>query len=75
MSEDSAGRTPNNRDLDPTGEVGTAMGTTPDCPSAEGSEDMSVTNSEVDSHESSELQGCPTRPQVLRRGIQYLQLG
>ena len=49
MSGDSAGRTPNNRDLDPTGEVGAAMGTTPDCPSAEGSEDMSVTNSEVES--------------------------
>ena len=49
MSGDSAGRTPNNRDLDPTGEVGAAMGTTPDCPSAEGSEDMPVTNSEVES--------------------------
>ena len=49
MSGDSADPTPNNRDLDPTGEVGAAMGTTPDCPSAEGSEDMSVTNSEVES--------------------------
>ena len=49
MSGDSAGRTPNNRDLDPTREVGAAMGATPDCPSAEGSEDMSVTNSEVES--------------------------
>ena len=49
MSGDSAGRTPNNRDLDPTGGVGAAMGTTPDCPSAEGSENMSVTNSEVES--------------------------
>ena len=49
MSGDSAVRTPNNRDLDPTGEVGAAMVTTLDCPSAEGSEDMSVTNSEVES--------------------------
>ena len=49
MSGDLAGRTPNNRDLDPTREVGAVMGTTPDCPSAEGSEDMSVTNSEVES--------------------------
>ena len=37
MSGDSAGRTPNNRDLDPTGEAGAAMGPTPDCPSDEGS--------------------------------------
>ena len=49
MSGDPAGRTPNNRDLDPAGEAGAAVGTTPDCPSAEGSEDMSVTNSEVES--------------------------
>ena len=49
MSGDSAGRTPTNQDLDPTGEAGAAMGTTSDCPSAEGSEDMSVTNSEVES--------------------------
>ena len=49
MSGDSAARTPNNRDLDPTGKVGAAMGTTPDCPSAKGSEDMSVTNSKVES--------------------------
>ena len=49
MSGDSAGRTPNNQDLDPTGEVGAAMGATPDCPSDESSEDMSVTNSEVES--------------------------
>ena len=49
MSGDSAGHTPNNRDLDPTGEVGAAMGTTPDCPSDGGSEDMSITNSEVES--------------------------
>jgi len=49
MSGDSAGHTPNNEDLDPIEEVGAAMGATPDCPSAEGSEDMSVTNSEVES--------------------------
>ena len=30
-------------------ETGADMGVTPDCPSAEGSEDMSVTNSEVES--------------------------
>ena len=49
MSGDSAGRTPNNRDLDPTEEVGATVGTMPDSSSAEGSEDMSVTNSEVGS--------------------------
>ena len=49
MSGDLAGRTPNNRDLDPTREVGAVMGTTPDCPSAEGSDNKSVTNSEVES--------------------------
>ena len=46
---DSVGGAPNNRDLDPIGETGAGAGTTPDCPSAEGSENMSVTNSEVES--------------------------
>ena len=49
MSEGPACRAPDNQDLDPTGEVGATMGTTPDCPSIEGLEDMSVTNSEVES--------------------------
>ena len=49
MSEGPAGRTPSARDLDPVGETGADMGTMSDCPSAEGSENMSVTNSEVES--------------------------
>ena len=40
---------PSARDLDPVGKAGANIGTVPDCPSAEGSEDMSVTNSEVES--------------------------
>ena len=49
MSGGPTRRTPNNRDLDPAGESRADMRTTPDCPSAEDSEDMSVTNSEVES--------------------------
>ena len=49
MSEGPAGRTPSARDLDLVGETGADMGTMSDCPSAEGSENMSVTNSEVES--------------------------
>ena len=44
-----AGHAPNNQDLDPVGETGADVGTTPDCPSAEGSDNMFVTNSEVES--------------------------
>ena len=49
MSGDPAGGAPNNQDLDPVGGTGAGAGTTPDCPSAEGSENMSITNSEVES--------------------------
>ena len=49
MSRDLASRTPNSRGADPAGETGADTGMTPDCPSAEGSEDMSVTNLEVES--------------------------
>ena len=49
MSGGPAGCAPDNRDLDHVRVTGAGMGTTPDCPSAEGSEDMSVTNSEVES--------------------------
>ena len=49
MSGDPASYTPNSRDLAPAEETGGNMGVTPDCPSAEGSENMSVTNSEVES--------------------------
>ena len=49
MSEGPARRAPDNQDLDPVGETGATVGTMPDCPSAEGSENMSVTNSEVES--------------------------
>ena len=41
--------TPNSQDPVSTGGTGADMGVTPDCPSAEGSENMSVTNSEVES--------------------------
>ena len=49
MSGDPASHTPNSRDSVPAEETGADMGVTSDCPSAEGSEDMSVTNSEVES--------------------------
>ena len=48
MSGDLAGRTPNTLDPVPAEETGVDRGPAPDCPSAEGSEDMSVTNSEVE---------------------------
>ena len=44
-----ASRTPNSRGADLAGETGADTGMTPDSPLAEGSEDMSVTNSEVES--------------------------
>ena len=49
MSGNSASRTRNSRGADPAGETGADTGMTPDSPSDEGSEDMSVTNSEVES--------------------------
>ena len=49
VSGGPVGRAPNNRDLGPIGETRDGVGTTPDCPSAEGSENMSITNSEVES--------------------------
>jgi len=49
VSGDPASYTPNSRDPDPGEETGANMGVTPDCPSAEGWENMSVTNSEVES--------------------------
>ena len=49
MSGDPASRTPNSQDSVPAEETVPDMGVAPDCPSAEGSEDMSVTNSEVES--------------------------
>ena len=49
MSGDTAHYTPDSRDPAPAEEPGADMGVTLDCPSAEGSEDMSVTNSEVES--------------------------
>ena len=48
MSGDPASYTPNSRDPAPAEETGADMGVTPDCPSAEGSENMSITNSEVE---------------------------
>ena len=44
-----ASNTPNSRDPAAAKDTGADMGVTPDYPSAEGSEDMSVTNSEVES--------------------------
>ena len=49
MSGDPTNRTPNKQDSVPAEETGPDMGVAPDCPSAEGSENMSVTNSEVES--------------------------
>ena len=49
MSGDPVGGVPNNRDLDPIGETGAGAGTASDCPSAKGSENMSITNLEVES--------------------------
>ena len=49
MSGDPASCTRNSQDSVPAEEMGPDMGVAPDCPSAEGSEDMSVTNSEVES--------------------------
>ena len=49
MSGYPASYTPNSRDPALVEGVGAVMGVTPDCPSAEGSENMSVTNSEVES--------------------------
>ena len=63
MSGDPASYTPNSRDPAPAPaeETGADMGVTLDCPSAEGSEDMSVTNSEVES-----AMNHPRRRAVLR---------
>ena len=47
--EGPASRILHARDLDPVGKAGANIGTIPDCPSADGSENMSVTNSEVES--------------------------
>ena len=49
VSGGPAGRAPNNEDLDPVGETGADVGTKPDCPSAESSDNMSVSNLEVES--------------------------
>ena len=49
MSGDPASYTPNSRDPAPAEETGADMGVPPDCPLAGGSENMSVTNSEVES--------------------------
>ena len=49
MSGDPTSRTPDNQDSVIAEETGPDMGVAPDCPSAEGSENMSVTNSEVES--------------------------
>ena len=49
MSGDPVGGVPKNRDLDPIEETGAGAGTALGCPSAVGSENMSITNSEVES--------------------------
>ena len=49
MSGGPAGHNPNSRDPDPTIKTGADTGVTPDCPPAEDSDDVSVTNSEVES--------------------------
>ena len=49
MSGDPAGHTPSSRDPNPATKTGADTGARPDCPSAEDSDDVSVTNSEVES--------------------------
>ena len=49
MSGGPAGHNPNSRDPDPTIKTGADTGVTPDCPPAEDSDDVSITNSEVES--------------------------
>ena len=49
MSGGSAGHTPHSRDPDPAVKTGAGTGVTADCSPAEDSDDMSVTNSEVES--------------------------
>ena len=48
MSGGPAGHTPPSRDPDPAVKTGAETGVTPDCPPAENSNDVSVTNSEVE---------------------------
>ena len=49
MSEGPTGHASVHQDLDPVGETGASVGAMPDCSAAEGSENMYVTNSEVES--------------------------
>ena len=49
MSGSPAGHTPNSQVPDPAVKTGADMGVTPDCPPAEDSDDVFVTNSEVES--------------------------
>ena len=49
MSEGPAGHTPNSQVPDPVLKMGADTGVKPDCPLAEDSDDVSVTNSEVES--------------------------
>ena len=75
VSGGPASRAPDNQDLDPVGEMGATVGTMPDCPSAEGSENMSVTNSKVESAMDHRPAGRFTKSPLLKRGIRCLQLG
>ena len=49
MSGDPAGRTSISQVPDPASRAGADMGATPDCPPSEDSDNVSVTNSEVES--------------------------
>ena len=49
MSEDTAGRASTNQVPDPASRAGADTGVTPDCPPSEDSDNVSVTNSEVES--------------------------
>ena len=49
MSGGPAGHTPHSRDPDPAVKTKAGMGVTPDCPPAEDSDDVSVSNSDVES--------------------------
>ena len=49
MSGDPASRASTSQVLDPASRAGADMGATPDCPPSEDSDNVSVTNSEVES--------------------------
>ena len=73
MSGDLAGRTSASQVPDPALKARADTGATPDCPSAEESDDVSVTNSEVESGMNHRRRRAALRdPGFFRRGFQRL---